>query len=257
MKTNKRSGTIAGVAARRSISHARSVFFSVLFVVCSSFLPTITIGQFPQLEVGVTTDIVLYFKNPVERGMKLWLTLPGDSAAGAGVAATPAPAAAAATQRPSSSQPPSQLQAPVLVRDASASVDFVRGSTLLAAYDDLPEENAAWVEPSSAAALEPLPDLVVFRHLSKVGLLLHVTPRSSQLSTHFILHVNFQMESPNTSSSSSSSSSLGASVDPAASTPAATSPAPSPSPSPPAAAITTFPLHVNLGFAIAKQEARS
>lgn len=86
--------------------------------------------------------------------MKLWLTLPDDvesvAAQGAGAAA-------------GTSTPPLSM-----MRAASASVRFRRASTLLAAYDDLPEENAVWQDGQQQAP-ETEPELVVFRHLSKVG----------------------------------------------------------------------------------------
>lgn len=94
----------------------------------------------------------LYFKNPVEKGMKLWLSLPDDAES---VAARTALAAASSTPL-------------VAMRAASASVRFHRASTVLAAYDDLPEENAVWQDGQQQAP-ETEPELVVFRHLSKVG----------------------------------------------------------------------------------------
>jgi len=206
----------------------------------TSYIPTITIGQFPPLTVGETTDLTVYFKNPVEKVMKLWLTLPSDDAE-------------QELNRSLTASDPAHSPATL---PSSTRVDFHRAVATLAAYDDLPEENAAWQEDGGKRP-EDEPELVVYRHLSKCGLRIRVTPTTHTDSTYFVLLVHVQTESATAATTGVSKASP--SPSPSATSPSTSSGSamPSPSPSPPVGGsgpVIKFPVAINLGYAQPAQQ---
>jgi hypothetical protein len=199
--------------------------------------------------------------------MRLWLSLPSDddevAARAAESAAAAAQAAAAAVATTTAATTPGSVPAtvppPVTVaepkpapRRATATVDFPRGVRVaMAAYDDMPEEGAtaASLAAASAGSQGGVSDaeraetkgMLVSRHLSKVGLRLTVTPHHSHSkATHFILIVHMQPEAPLTTTTTAAD----ATADDASATAPAIAPAAQP--------ITSFSLHVNLGYALAQ-----
>lgn len=202
--------------------------------------------------------------------MLLWLSLPDDpdvvAAAAAAAAATASASAVSASPPLASSATPGSALTPKPLphhhhpssssprsppRPASALVDLPRGPgarVFVPAYDDLPDESALGASAAtSAAAMAHLSAedaakqqaFVVFRQLSKVGLRLRVTPQGNKTTaTHFILIVNMQPAEGAAGSATTAAAADGA--------------APTPSPATAAQQITSFPLHVNLGYALAQ-----
>jgi hypothetical protein len=130
-------------------------------------------------------------------------------------------------------------------------VDFPRGVRVaVAAYDDMPEEGATAASLAASAGSQggvsdteraETKGMLVARHLSKVGLRLTVTPHHSHSKAiHFILIVHMQPEAPLTTTTTAAD----ATADDASAT--------APAPAAPAQPITSFSLHVNLGYALAQ-----
>lgn len=158
-----------------------------------AFVPCVTVAPFENLRVGSTADITLFFKNPVEKPMRLWLSLPSDASSN------------------------------------TAQVDFpLAARVAVAAYDDMPEEGAAAALADVVTEAEQAEGLVVSRQASKVGLRLRVTPlpeRAATAGTRFVLVVNMQPDEPAQAVSSPVK-------EAGSSTEAAATPTPAPAPQP-------------------------
>ena len=93
----------------------------------------------------------LYFKNRVEKSLKLWLTLPSD----------PSDVELGAPSAETQSQPVTQLaprttMAEVDAKHVTAEVEFIRAPVNIAAYDDIVEENANLADEVQELEAEPM-----------------------------------------------------------------------------------------------------